>query len=113
VYMDTKSDTSSQELQGRHVLAPAFDNLNQYDATTHFNGQNTVVWMALKLLASDIARRIKYRYMRVSVASRLLPFAILTVHEDRWCLEFRRKRNSRGLDGDEGDCPTEDHYINM
>jgi hypothetical protein len=73
--MDTKSDTSSQELQGRHVLAPAFDNLNQYDATTHFNGQNTGVWMVLKLLASDIAWRIKYRYMRVSVASRSLPFA--------------------------------------
>jgi hypothetical protein len=43
VYMDTKSDIPSQELQGRSALAPAFDNLNQYDATTHFNGQNTVV----------------------------------------------------------------------
>jgi len=43
MYMDTKSDISSQELQGRDALAPAFDNLNQYEATTHFNGQGTVV----------------------------------------------------------------------
>jgi SnoaL-like domain len=43
VYMDIKSDIPSQELQGRDALAPAFDNLNQYEATTHFNGQNTVV----------------------------------------------------------------------
>jgi signal transduction histidine kinase len=43
VYMDTKSDIPSQEIQGRDALAPAFDNLNQYVATTHFNGQSTVV----------------------------------------------------------------------
>src|SRR5277367_2874105 len=43
VHMDTKSDIPSHELQGRDALAPAFHNLNQYDATTHFNGQNTVV----------------------------------------------------------------------
>jgi ketosteroid isomerase-like protein len=43
VYMDAKSDVPSQELQGRDALAPVFDNLNQYVATTHFNGQSTVV----------------------------------------------------------------------
>jgi hypothetical protein len=43
VYMDAKNDIPSQELHGRHVLAPVFDNLNQYKATTHFNGQSTVV----------------------------------------------------------------------
>jgi SnoaL-like domain len=43
VYMDTKSDIPSQEIRGRDALAPAFDNLNQYVATTHFNGQSTVV----------------------------------------------------------------------
>ena len=37
VYMDAKSDIPSQ------ALAPAPDNLNQYEATTHFNGQSTVV----------------------------------------------------------------------
>ena len=43
VYMDAKSDVPSQELQGRDALAPVFDNLNQYQATTHFNGQSTIV----------------------------------------------------------------------
>ncbi|MGY4768764.1 nuclear transport factor 2 family protein [Kribbella sp. CWNU-51] len=43
VYMDAKSDEPTQELRGRAALAPVFDNLNQYAATTHFNGQSTVV----------------------------------------------------------------------
>ena len=43
VYMDAKSDIPSQDIQGRDTLAPVFDNLNQYEATTHFNGQSTVV----------------------------------------------------------------------
>ena len=43
VYIDAKSENPSQELQGREALAPVFDNLNQYEATTHFNGQSTVV----------------------------------------------------------------------
>lgn len=42
VYMDAKSAEPTQELHGRDALAPVFDNLNQYAATTHFNGQSTV-----------------------------------------------------------------------
>jgi hypothetical protein len=42
VYMDATSDEPTQELQGRESLAPVFDNLNTYVATTHFNGQSTV-----------------------------------------------------------------------
>jgi hypothetical protein len=41
--MDAKSDIPSQQLQGLDALAPVFDNLNQYEATTHFNGQSTIV----------------------------------------------------------------------
>jgi hypothetical protein len=43
VYMDAKSDFPSQEFHSRDALAPVFDNLNQYEATTHFNGQSTIV----------------------------------------------------------------------
>jgi ketosteroid isomerase-like protein len=43
VYMDAKSNIPSQEFKGRDALAPVFENLNQYVATTHFNGQSTVV----------------------------------------------------------------------
>jgi ketosteroid isomerase-like protein len=42
VFMDAKAAQPTQELHGRDTLAPVFDNLNTYAATTHFNGQNTV-----------------------------------------------------------------------
>lgn len=42
VYMDARSEQPSQELHGRDSLAPVFDALNAYAATTHFNGQSTV-----------------------------------------------------------------------
>jgi SnoaL-like domain len=29
-------------LEGREALTPIFDDLNQYQATTHFNGQSTI-----------------------------------------------------------------------
>jgi ketosteroid isomerase-like protein len=42
VYMDVTAADPTQELHGRDALAPVFDNLNTYVATTHFNGQSTV-----------------------------------------------------------------------
>jgi len=42
VYMDAKSEQPTQEVHGRESLAPVFDALNAYHATTHFNGQSTV-----------------------------------------------------------------------
>ena len=43
VFMDSRNPEPTQELNGRESLAPVFDNLNVYQATTHFNGQSTVV----------------------------------------------------------------------
>ena len=43
VYLDANAAEPTQELHGRDALAPVFDNLNTYAATTHFNGQSTVV----------------------------------------------------------------------
>ena len=42
VFMDATAAEPTQELHGRDSLAPVFDNLNTYRATTHFNGQSTV-----------------------------------------------------------------------
>jgi ketosteroid isomerase-like protein len=42
VFMDAKSPTPTQVIQGRAGLAPIFEHLNVYKATTHFNGQCTV-----------------------------------------------------------------------
>ena len=41
VYMDKNSPEPSQVVKGRANLRPVFDDLNQYFATMHFNGQST------------------------------------------------------------------------
>jgi len=43
VYMDANDPKPSQELRSRDALAPVFAALNQYQATTHFVGQSTVL----------------------------------------------------------------------
>jgi len=42
VFMDAAAAEPTQELHGRESLAPVFDDLNQYVATMHFNGQSTI-----------------------------------------------------------------------
>src|SRR5882757_9209274 len=42
VFMDSRSAEPTYVLHGRGALAPVFADLNQYQATTHFNGQSTV-----------------------------------------------------------------------
>ncbi len=44
VYMDGEGTEPSQELNGREALTPVFADLNRYEATTHFNGQSTIVF---------------------------------------------------------------------
>jgi hypothetical protein len=46
VYMNAKDATPSQELRSREALAPVFAALNQYDATTHFVGQSTILTLS-------------------------------------------------------------------
>ena len=46
VYMNTKDPKPSQELHSREALAPVFAALNQYDATTHFVGQSTILTLS-------------------------------------------------------------------
>jgi hypothetical protein len=42
VYMDGEGSPATYVLQGREALTPIFDDLNRYEATTHFNGQSMV-----------------------------------------------------------------------
>jgi ketosteroid isomerase-like protein len=42
VFMDSRSPEPSYVIRGREALAPVFADLDQYQATTHFNGQSTV-----------------------------------------------------------------------
>src|SRR4029077_6128376 len=46
VYMNAKDPTPSQELHSREELAPVFADLNQYEATTHFVGQSTILTLS-------------------------------------------------------------------
>jgi len=43
VYMKGDKSEPTYVLQGREALTPVFADLNRYEATTHFNGQSTVV----------------------------------------------------------------------
>src|SRR2546421_5155635 len=42
VYMNGERSEATYVLNGREALTPVFEDLNRYDATTHFNGQSTV-----------------------------------------------------------------------
>ncbi|MGC0362041.1 hypothetical protein ABH922_000025 [Rhodococcus sp. 27YEA15] len=42
VFMSGEGTEPSYALDGREALTPVFADLNQYEATTHFNGQSTV-----------------------------------------------------------------------
>jgi len=42
VYMEGEGSEPTQELNGREALTPVFEDLDRYDATTHFNGQSTI-----------------------------------------------------------------------
>jgi hypothetical protein len=41
--MNAKDSKPSWELRSRDALAPVFADLDQYDATTHFVGQSTIL----------------------------------------------------------------------
>ena len=40
--MSGEGNEATYVLEGREALTPIFDDLNQYEATTHFNGQSTI-----------------------------------------------------------------------
>jgi hypothetical protein len=42
VFMDGEGTAPTYVLHGREALTPIFEDLNRYEVTTHFNGQNTV-----------------------------------------------------------------------
>jgi uncharacterized protein YchJ len=42
VYMSGEGTEPTYVIDGREALTPVFADLNQYDATTHFNGQSTI-----------------------------------------------------------------------
>jgi SnoaL-like domain len=43
VYLSGEGTEPTYVLEGREALSPVFADLDQYEATTHFNGQSTVI----------------------------------------------------------------------
>ena len=75
VYMDGEGTEPTYVLRGREALTPAFEGLNEYDATMHFNGQSTVTLdgdgatgesytIAHHLFEADGERRMMIAYLR-------------------------------------------------
>ena len=75
VFMEGESAEATYVLHGRESLTPVFEDLNQYDATTHFNGQSTVVLdgdratgvsytIAHHLSVADGERKVMVAYLR-------------------------------------------------
>ncbi|WP_404502172.1 nuclear transport factor 2 family protein [Arthrobacter sp. GAS37] len=75
VFMNGQGSEPSDALNGREALSPVFANLNQYEATTHFNGQCTIeldgdqatgesYTMAHHLFTADDERRIMIASLR-------------------------------------------------
>jgi hypothetical protein len=44
VFMSGPDTGATYVIEGREALTPVFADLNQYDATTHFNGQSTITF---------------------------------------------------------------------
>ena len=75
VYMEGEGSEPSYVIDNREGLSPVFDDLNQYDATMHFNGQSTVVLdgdhatgesytIAHHLFSADGERKIMVAHLR-------------------------------------------------
>jgi len=79
VFMNAKDPTPSQELHTREALAPVFDDLNKYAATTHFVGQSTIL-----TLTNDRATGEAYtlaHHLTIEGAQRRLMIATLRYND--------------------------------
>ena len=93
VYMDPRSIEPTTNLHSRAELAPVFERLSVYEATTHFNGQSTIT------LEGDRAEGETYclaHHVSVDGESRSLMIAsiryldIFTKSEGAWLFAERR-----------------------
>jgi len=79
VFMDAKDPTPSMDLHTRQDLAPVFAALNQYEATTHFIGQSTIL-----SLTGDTATGVAYclaHHVTVADGKRRLMIASIRYHD--------------------------------
>jgi hypothetical protein len=93
VYMDGEGSEPTYVLQGREALTPVFDDLNRYEATTHFNGQSTVTIDGNRAagesytIAHHVFTEDDNRKMMIASLRYLDTFAKL---DGRWYVRLRR-----------------------
>ena len=78
VYMG-KDDKPAQTLRGREALQRGFETLKQYEATMHFNGQNTIT-----TLTDDTATGIAYciaHHVKADSTKRTLMIMAIRYHD--------------------------------
>src|SRR5260370_6960156 len=89
VFMDATAAEPTQELHGRESLAPVFDDLNQYVATMHFNGQSTILLDGDRATGESycLAQHLKVGQdgQRTMMIAPIRPLAQLA-NQDRPCL---------------------------
>ena len=86
VFMDSKVAEPTFVIRGRDGLAPVFADLNQYHATTHFNGQSTLE-LAEEFLTRSVAQ--KCRYTPVGIAQGWSPASYASAAEELQKLGYR------------------------
>jgi hypothetical protein len=106
VFMNARDPTPSQTITRREDLRPVFDDLRQYEATTHFNGQSTVVLNGgaatgeSYCLAHHVKAQDGRRTLMIASIRYLDTFA---KHSGRWLFSERRLMvdwiDTRVLDG--------------
>ena len=101
VYMQGEGSEPTQELNGREALTPGFDDLNRYDATTHFNGQSTghAEWGPSER-RELLPRSPPVHGGRRAQADGRLPSVSRHLRQDRRGLAVRRTQALRRLDRD-------------
>jgi len=112
VYMSGEGSEPTYVLDGREALSPVFADLNQYDVTTHFNGQSTVTLdgdtaagecytIAHHLSTVDGERKIMIASLRYLDTYSKVGGAWYFGEFQGWrCLVLRRAKTHRRLDGD-------------
>jgi SnoaL-like domain len=93
VFMDAKAPTPSQTIIRRADLRPVFENLLQYEATTHFNGQGAIALNGPTATgeSSCLAHHVQIQEgrRRLMIAS-IRYLDTVTNHAGRWLFSKRR-----------------------
>ena len=91
VFMDAKNPKPSQDLHSREALAPVFADLNKYEATTHFLGQNNACF---ERRSGDGRRTVSAIFASEEKRSLFVPslryYDVFVKAEGKWLFRVRK-----------------------